>query len=187
MQSKINIGYRHVMPLTPLMFLAAIRAIGTFRARRAVQILALAGATWLAVEAASIFPNGISYFNQWAGGPDNGWRYLGDSNIDWGQNWPQAARYAEEHGIEMVNFSTFGLDLPWYYMPGHRVRTLPTPFCGECVPGPIFKPEPGFYAISVNMMLGYFWEPQYRDYFRYFREREPDAKAGYSIFLYDLR
>jgi 4-amino-4-deoxy-L-arabinose transferase-like glycosyltransferase len=187
MQSKINIGYRHVMPLTPLMFLGAIIAARELWTHRAIRLIALAGGLWLAAESARIYPYGISYFNQWAGGPNNGWRYLADSNNDWGQDWPQVARYAEEHGVEEVEFSYFGLDRPWFYMPGHQVNTIPTPFCGDCVAGPVFTPKPGFYAISANMLLGYFWEPKYHDYFRYFRERQPDAKAGYSIFLYDLR
>jgi hypothetical protein len=187
MQSKINIGYRHVMPLTPLMFLGAILSMQSLWSRRSFQAVAAAGTLWLAVESAWIFPQGIAYFNAWAGGPDNGWRYLADSNIDWGQNWPQVADYAEAHAIETVEFAYFGQDRPWFYLPGHRVHTLPTPFCGECVTGEVFEPKPGFYAISLNMLLGYYWEPRYRDYFRYFRDREPDAKAGYSIFLYDLR
>jgi 4-amino-4-deoxy-L-arabinose transferase-like glycosyltransferase len=187
MQSKINIGYRHVMPLTPLLFLGAIASLRAIWQRREVKALALAGALWLAAESAAIYPQGIAYFNQWAGGPDNGWRYLADSNVDWGQNWPDVARYADEHGVEMVEFAYFGQDRPWRYLPGHRVHTVPTPFCGDCVEGEVFTPEPGFYAISVNLLLGYYWDPPYRDYFRYFREREPDAKAGYSIFLYDLR
>ncbi|MCB9385906.1 MAG: glycosyltransferase family 39 protein [Bryobacterales bacterium] len=187
MQSKINIGYRHVMPLTPLFFLGAVFSLRSLWSKRAWRIAAGAGLAWLAVEAAWIYPYGISYFNQWAGGPDNGWRYLADSNIDWGQDWPQVARYADQHGIEMVEFAYFGQDRPWHYLPGHRVHTLPTPFCGDCVDGEVFQPKPGFYAISVNLLLGYYWDEPYRDYFRYFRDREPDAKAGYSIFLYDLR
>ena len=143
---------------------------------------------WLAFDAVSIYPHGIAYFNQWAGGPDDGWRYLADSNIDWGQDWPSVARNTpRQHGIEMIDFAYVGTDRPWHYLPGHRVRAMPTPFCGDCVPGKVYEPEPGFYAISVNMLLGQHWAPEYQDYFRYFREREPDAKAGYSIFLYDLR
>ena len=183
--SKINIGYRHVMPLTPLMVLGALIAAGPLLERKRLPATLLG--LWLAFEAVSIYPHGIAYFNQLAGGPDAGWRYLADSNVDWGQDWPHVARYAEEHGVETVEFAYFGLDRPWHYLPGHRVRTLPTPFCGECVSAKVFDPPPGFYAISVNLLLGYHWPEEYRDYFRYFREREPDAKAGYSIFLYDLR
>ena len=64
---------------------------------------------------------------------------------------------------------------------------VPTPFCMECIEGKVLPPKPGIYAISVNMLLGYYWPPEYQDYFRHFRGREPDAKAGYSIFIYELR
>jgi hypothetical protein len=51
----------------------------------------------------------------------------------------------------------------------------------------VYKPKPGTYAISVNMLLGFFWTPEYENYFQYFREREPVAKAGYSIFIYEVK
>ncbi|MBM4388139.1 MAG: hypothetical protein FJ088_10405 [Deltaproteobacteria bacterium] len=32
------------------------------------------------------YPFHMSYFNEIAGGKENGWKYLADSNIDWGQD-----------------------------------------------------------------------------------------------------
>jgi hypothetical protein len=43
-------------------------------------------ACWLAVSSLSSHPHYLSYFNEIAGGPGNGWRWLLDSNIDWGQD-----------------------------------------------------------------------------------------------------
>lgn len=45
-------------------------------------------------------------------------------------------------------------------------------------------PSPGYYAVSATLLPGHFFAPEYRDYFRFFRDRRPFAKAGYSIFLY---
>jgi hypothetical protein len=43
------------------------------------------------------------------------------------------------------------------------------------------------YAISVNMLLGYFFPPGYQDYFGYFRERQPVGRAGWSILIYEVK
>ncbi len=39
-----------------------------------------------------IFPYEIAFFNELTGGPQNGYRYLIDSNLDWGQGY-KALRY----------------------------------------------------------------------------------------------
>jgi 4-amino-4-deoxy-L-arabinose transferase-like glycosyltransferase len=41
---------------------------------------------WLAGSSALAHPHYIPYFNELAGGPENGWRWLIDSNLDWGQD-----------------------------------------------------------------------------------------------------
>ena len=46
------------------------------------------------------------------------------------------------------------------------------------------QPTPGVYAISINNLLGFSFSPRYRAYFAAFRERQPDARVAYSIFVY---
>jgi len=38
---------------------------------------------WNIVSAARIFPHYLAYFNELAGGPDTGYKWLVDSNLDW--------------------------------------------------------------------------------------------------------
>ena len=67
-------------------------------------------------ETYSIRSNYLSFFNQLAGGPKNGWRLLGDSSLDWGQNLPQLGTWLDEHRQpdESVYLSYFGADDPFY-------------------------------------------------------------------------
>jgi len=39
----------------------------------------------------------------------------------------------------------------------------------------------------VNYLAGYLAPRGYEDYLAYFRRRRPDARAGYSILVYDLK
>jgi hypothetical protein len=54
---------------------------------------------WHALSAVRISPDYLAYFNELVGGPRNGYLYLGDSNLDWGQNRSRAKAYAREHDL----------------------------------------------------------------------------------------
>lgn len=44
-----------------------------------------------------VHPYYTSYFNTLSGGPENGWRLLGSSNIDWGQDLLEIDKWIKEH------------------------------------------------------------------------------------------
>ena len=48
------------------------------------------------------WPDQLAYFNELAGGPSRGHRYLDDSNIDWGQDLKRLKRYVGREGIERI-------------------------------------------------------------------------------------
>ncbi|MGB7623983.1 MAG: hypothetical protein WBN92_16680, partial [Terriglobia bacterium] len=48
---------------------------------------------------------------------------------------------------------------------------------------PKMSPSSGTYAISVTLLQGTVFGDR-RDYFQYFRDREPTARLGGSIFVY---
>jgi hypothetical protein len=149
------------------------------------RIAILAGLfTWLAVRCADVYPHGISYFNSWVGGPEHGHEYLADSNVDWGQDLPALAKFVRDHDLGKIRLSYFGNDNPWRYFREDEIEILVPPWGKEWAKGSIYKPEPGFYAISATLIPGHFFGPLYRDYYQVFREMEPIAKAGYSIHIY---
>jgi hypothetical protein len=86
---RLGIGIRYLLPLFPFLFVFAGR-VAAFRpsGARARWQPAVVGALllWLAAASFSVHPQYISYFNEIAGGPANGWRWLLDSNLDWGQD-----------------------------------------------------------------------------------------------------
>jgi len=115
--SHINIGHRHILPVyAPLAVL--IGAAATIPWRR-WRLLPLALAALLAAETLYYFPHYVPYMNQFVGGPDNGWRVLGDSSQEWGGELPALKRWVDarrdQRGDEPIYYSYFGSALPAYY------------------------------------------------------------------------
>jgi len=122
--SNINIGHRHILPVYgPLAIL--IGAAATLPSRR-WRVLPIALVALLAAETLFYFPHYVPYMNQLVGGPDNGWRVLGDSSQEWGGELPALKRWVDsrrarqdqrgnDHADKHIYFSYFGSALPAYY------------------------------------------------------------------------
>ena len=57
---------------TPFLILGASLAVADWWSNRRARLGFCVLAAWLALAAVRIYPNGISYFNEWIGGPANG-------------------------------------------------------------------------------------------------------------------
>jgi hypothetical protein len=194
--STINLGYRHLLPLLPFLTIFMAVALSqpaagskphVFTHRpslRPVVILFLTG--WLAAATVWIAPDFLAYFNLLAGGPDNGWRSLVDSNLDWGQDLAGLKEWLDDNGVDEVYLSYFGEARPEYYgiayigLPSNPPR-LENPYARRFYPA---DPAPGFYAISATTLQGVHFDDH--DLMAWFRDRDPLAKIGYSIFLYQV-
>ena len=196
MQSALNIGYRHVLPALPY-FLLLISGLASpeLRRMRFARLdpgkLLTGGLSILIVVTLWIHPHYLSYFNLIAGGPENGYRVLTDSNVDWGQDLLRLKSWMEENEINIINLGWFGTTDPDYY----GISYSPLPGLGRDkffrlwweLPFNPAAPEPGVYAISASSI----WEPPLRSeekqVYAWFRDREPDDRIGYSILIYHVR
>ena len=70
---------------------------------------------WYGGSVLRVHPHYLGYFNELAGGPSGGWRYLVDSNLDWGQDLKALKRWMDDHGVARVKLSYFGAADPDYY------------------------------------------------------------------------
>jgi hypothetical protein len=186
MQSALQLGVRLVLPALPFFLLVGCFAIRQALGGRVGRVALLLLFGWLAVASASIYPQGIAYFNEWVGGPANGWKYLSGSNLDWGQGLPQLAEYVKRNRLKQVKLYYFGFDKLHRYGLQDVVIPQAAPWFPEYVEETILKPKPGVYAVSTTLLPGHFFDLKYRDYFRFFRERRPDAVVGYAIFVYKV-
>lgn len=185
--SSLNIGYRHLLPILPALYILA-GAIASSWPRGILPrwaLLLLTGSllAWQAVGTLRILPFPLGFHNEIAGGPANGWRYLADSNTDWGQGYRRLAEFQDAEGIPAVRLSAFIFYDPGIY--GVRYEALP-PLGGDTAPilPSRFAPAPGHYAISMTPLDGVpTSDPEMYDWFRW---REPDATIGYALRYYHV-
>jgi len=148
-----------------------------------LSIRRLAGYTMIALgalqmaECASITPDYLAFFNALSGGPGKGPEYLVDSNIDWGQDVKKLVKWLDAHGTRKAWCYYFGNAQLRYYgvdevgMPGARDRKGWDAIDGFAVAN--VTPLQGLYVPLEDLAP--------------LRLREPIAKIGWSMYVYDLR
>jgi 4-amino-4-deoxy-L-arabinose transferase-like glycosyltransferase len=179
--SGVNLGVRHVLPVDPfVILLAAIGAESLVRRRsaRAIVVVALA---MLVVEVGRSEPYPLSFFNALAGGPNNGFRYLADSNLAWGGSVKALKRWMNERQVSTINLAYFGSIDPATY--GIRATYLPSSatFLAEQFTRPQL---PGYVAISGTVLDGVYLPPWWRHFYAGFLDREPTAVVANTMRIY---
>jgi 4-amino-4-deoxy-L-arabinose transferase-like glycosyltransferase len=180
--NDVQVGLRYVLPACPFLFVFASQAAQLLVSNAFRMALYLAALAWYIGASCCIHPHYLAYFNELAGGPDHGWKYLVDSNLDWGQDLKGLKRFMDQHGIARISLSYFGTDSPERY--GIVYDWLPS--VGLPDPDPNHHPSrlKGWIAISATNLQGAYFAD--KDLFACFRTRKPLAKIGYSIFIYKL-
>ncbi len=159
---------------------------------------------WFVVETFSASPFFLSYFNQIGGGTNGGFKYVADSNYDWGQDLKRLKDWVDarnkdgntENDVLKIAVDYFGGGNPKYYLGDAFVEW-------RSKDGNPSLEDIRYLAVSVNILaqasgkkLGTF-EQKDEDRYMWLHEikppREesfplpfPDEKAGTSIFIYHL-
>jgi Dolichyl-phosphate-mannose-protein mannosyltransferase len=184
-QAKTNIGLRHILPVYPFLFVLASRT-ATLRLRRPSLALLLIGIplACTAISSLRIAPHQLAYFNESVGGPEQGYRYLSDSNLDWGQDLKGLKTYIDREKLPIIYLSYFGTAPPSYYgilyqdVASKGTLGPPPP---EKVPADAPRKILAISAYNLQDV-----STPHDPLFRWLWKREPVAKIGYSIFIYDL-
>ena len=183
--SKTQIGYRHILPIYPfLIVLSGQGAAWLWDRPHWGRALALALGVWLVAGVARVYPDYLAYFNELGGGPDNGYHWLADSNLDWGQGLKELGAELGRRGSPPVYLSYFGVADPSYY----GIRYVPVGFVtGVQRRDGLADPRlgaPMLLAVSATNLQAVYYAD--KSVFSWLRDRKPIFIAGHSIFLYDL-
>lgn len=186
---NLNIGFRHLFPILPFAYVLVTKKIFDFlkniktqNTYKTLGIIISVLLFWIILEPIIFFPSYISYYNEVAGGPKNGYKYVTDSNTDWGQDLKNLRNWVNDYNtknaaspINKIRIDYFGGSNPGYYFADKYI-----PWHGE------LAPESGWYAISATFLqestykqknpgdLSYEWLANYA----------PTARIGDSIFVY---
>ncbi|MCI0639665.1 MAG: glycosyltransferase family 39 protein [Gemmataceae bacterium] len=200
--SQTGLQYlRYALPAFPMLFLCASRCGAVAQRSRIVAAIVMFLVGWVAWSSLSVRPHYLSYFNEWAGGPDRGTEHLVDSNIDWGQDLLFLKDWLDQRqapqGEERFGLAYFNLVDPRIVGIEYRLPPLLPPDWrdGEQLdPGEI-GPQPGLYAVSVHFVRGgSFAVPDGTgksmtippESLSYFQQFQPIARAGHTLWIYRL-
>jgi len=181
--SSMQLGVRYVLPLLPCLILLTGPLAAVFTRRSPAVRVALLGFACVASAIPMLnHPHHLAYFNELAGGPVGGREHLLDSNIDWGQDLYLVRDFMDSHDLDTIGLVYFG--------------TMPPTTAGVSFFVPSAgRPEPGWYAVSVNFVMGRPHQIHQPDgshrtvdfnEFGYFRQFEPVTTVGGSIDIYHI-
>ncbi len=187
-KGSLNIGVRHLLPIYPFIF------IYVSKLAPGIQQLALNSVKfskkwlfnsfylffailcgWYLWTSLSIYPYYVAYFNE-AIGPKNGYKYLVDSSLDWGQDLKRLTKYVEENNIKNIKVDYFGGGVPQYYIPDSiEWHSQYGKTSGPIAISATFLQMSKFYAPLEN-------QPSYQ----WIEKYEPETVIGHSIFVYNI-
>ena len=187
MGSSLNIGARHILPV--YVFLCVLLAGAACALMRSSMVWRFVVAALVLLHVGSslrAYPNDMAYANELWGGPSQTYRYLSDSNTDWGQQLIAVKQYVDEHHITdcwfgyfvepMVRFEDYGI-------PCKPLPTVDSMWAGEQYQVPVRIDGPVF--ISAGTWSGFEFGSQVLSPFRVFQQVRPVTSIQDGVLVFD--
>lgn len=186
MGSGMNIGVRHILPI--YIFLAVLIA-GAFAkliaGNRRWLYVTLALLVFQAVSVVRTYPAYLAYANELWGGPSQTYKYLSDSNADWGQQLKSTKRYLDQHGIKdcwFIYFAAGVVDPNYYGIPCKPLPTADSLWLGDPPQAP--PAIDGVVLISAGDLSGYEFGAGPLNPYEQFKSLRPVAVIDYGVFVF---
>jgi hypothetical protein len=178
--NKLDVGVRYLLPAYPFLCYFFCRLFADRATGKRFRAFLLALLALHCLSTLRVAPHFTAYFNELCGGPGNGYRYLIDSNLDWGQDLVGLKRFMEKNRIDSIQLAYFGHALPEHY----GIKYVPL----------LDRPKPGYVAVSATLLQGQpylltYLTPPYvapMDHYYFMRKFEPIAQVGHSIMIYRI-
>lgn len=181
----LNIGFRHLFPILPFAYLLIAKKVSEFIknshlvSQRSFRLILIFLIAWIVLIPVLNYPSYTSYFNESIGGSKNGYKYVTDSNTDWGQDLKRLKIYIDQHPeIDKIRVDYFGGGNIKYYIGDKYIMWWDSK-------RPV---ETGWYAISTNFLQGSIYDSKKTvgDSYRWTLGYEPVAMIGKSILIYHI-
>ena len=172
-QTGFNHHLRYAIPVIPSMIIVAVRWLRPCR-KHVFFVLPMCGGSILCM--AMIFPRPYAYFNEVVGGAYEGWRYFGNSNLDWGQDLPTAFRWMTANPEKKPAVLAYCPQIPFpdsnefEFEQGLTIRDSN----GQ------FRPALAGYWIVFNYL--YVTEEYY-----WFHDQQPIARPSPTVWIFKVR
>jgi hypothetical protein len=183
---NLNIGLRHLFPIIPLLYLLVTKKIfDSFRGKhivttRQIHIILSILILWIIAIPIFSYPNYVSYFNETIGGGKNGYKYVTDSNTDWGQDLNRLKIYLDQNPqIDKIRMDYFGGGKPDLILGDKYVQWWDS-----------MRPiEAGWYAISANSLQVSIYDKENKTSetnYAWTQRYTPVAMIGNSILIFHV-
>jgi len=187
MGSGMNIGVRHILPVYPfLMILAGWGASRLIqRQKRWAYVVAIL-LVWNIVSSARTFPVYVAYSNEMWGGPSQTYKYLSDSNADWGQQLKATKKYLDGRQAKNCWFAYFAavvVDPTYYGVNCKPLTTIASVWLQPAIDVPASVDGP--VLISAGTLSGYEFGPGELNPYDQFLRTRPTAVIEDGVFVYD--
>ncbi|MDO8601403.1 MAG: glycosyltransferase family 39 protein [bacterium] len=187
LKSNLNIGVRHLLPTIPFaIILVSAATVRWLKAPflKAKYLFLAALIIWQTVSVASVFPSFLAYFNEAVGGPNKGYLYTVDSNMDWGQDLKRLDQWLDKNNISTIYLDYFGGSDTQYYL-----KDKYSPWWGDRDKKEL--PKGSYLAVSATFLQGGRGNPvpgftSSAGFYNWLNDYKPVAKIGYSIFVYRI-
>jgi hypothetical protein len=187
MTSGMNIGVRHILPIYPfLMILAGWAAWCLIERRRSWAYVIACVLIFNAVSSIRAYPAYLAYSNELWGGPSQTYRYLSDSNADWGQQLKATKKYLDSRHVDHCWFAYFAyvvVDPTYYGIQCKPLTTIASVWLQPSIEVPSTIDGP--VLISAGVLSGYEFGPGPLNPYEQFQRIKPIAVIEDGIFVYD--
>jgi hypothetical protein len=168
--SRLQGGIRYLLPVYPFICVWVSDTLNVgFASKKANVVKAVTLSAiifWYGVGTLAVSPHYLSYFNEFTAVSGRKVHKV-SHDMDWGQDLKLLSAYMKQNNIPVVSLGYFGNADPSSYGVDYV----------EISRDEHETPGSKVYAVSVRNLNGLKWAA----------EKEPTAKAGYSIFIYDFR
>ena len=183
----LNIGARHILPMYPFLsvLIGGAALAMAYKDRRWACVVAVLLA-WHVVSSARAYPDYLAYSNEFWGGPANTYKYLTDSNTDWGQQLKAVKKYLDNRGVKDCWFAYFAepsIQLGAYGIPCKPLPTADSGWTDYQIDTP--RTITGTLLISAGTLTGYEWGSNVLNPYREFQKLKPVAFIQDGVFVYD--
>ncbi len=189
--SKVQIGHRHILVVYPFL-MVWVSGLVSYTPNRYFKYLMAGLVVLFAASSVKVHPWYLSYFNEFIASPDEGYKYLTDSNLDWGQGLKALGKYLKDEDAGGIYLCYFGTGDPSYYgikyVPIGFIDGISPPYTEHERTGDIidFNSQKNvFFAISAtNLQATYYAD---KNVFAFLKNIKPKKIVANSIFVYDLK
>ena len=187
MASSMNIGIRHILPAYPFLIILAGWSAWRLVQRRPrwTYVVALL-LVWNMVSSLRTFPVYLAYSNELWGGPSQTYRYLSDSNVDWGQQLKATKKYLDSRHVQNCWFAYFAevvVDPTYYGVNCKPLTTIASVWLEPSIEVPASIDGP--VLISAGVLSGYKFGPGPLNPYDQFQRIRPTAVIEDGLFVFD--